>query len=193
MEAILLSNQAKNAGADATKRKTASVLSWIKSNTVKGSGGCDPASADGNDIRADGTQVAYTEANLKTVCKAVFDAGGKPDTIMLGSFNKQVMSTFTGRATPTEDAKSRTIVAAVDTYESDFGRMKVVPNRFQRTRDVFVLQMDMWALAFLKGRKMVSMPLAQTGDNVRRMMISEYALVSRQQAASGAVYDNTTS
>jgi hypothetical protein len=170
----------EGAGGDASKRNTAAVLSWIKTNTVKGSGGCDPASADGNDVRADGTQVAFTEANLKTVVKAIFDAGGRPDTIMAGSFNKQVLSTFTGRSTPVEQATSRTIVAAVDTYESDFGRMKVVPNRFQRSRDVLVLEMDKWAIAYLKGRRLVSIPLAITGDNQRRMIVSEYTVVSPQ-------------
>ena len=49
----------------------------------------------------------------------------------LGGLNKQVMSTFTGCATPTEETKSKKIIAAVDAYESDFGTVKVVPNRFQ--------------------------------------------------------------
>jgi hypothetical protein len=58
---------------------------------------------------------------------------------------------------------------------------------------VFVFQMDMWALAFLNGRKMVSIPLARTGDSERRQILSEYTLVSRNQAASGIVADLTTS
>ena len=73
---------------------------------------------------------------------------------MTGGFNKQVFSTFTGRATPTEDTKAKKIVASVDFYESDFGKLSVTPNRFQRSRDVLVLQTDMWAVAYLKGRKM---------------------------------------
>src|SRR5712671_5101481 len=112
--------------------------------------------------------------------------------IMTGGFNKQVFSTFTGRATPTEDTKSKKITAAVDAYESDFGRLKIVPNRFQRARDVLVLQMDMWAVAYLNGRRMVSIPLAKTGDSDRRQMLSEYALVSRNEKASGGVFDLTT-
>ena len=63
---------------------------------------------------------------------SIWTNGGKPDTIMTGAFNKQVFSTFTGRATPIEQAKSKKIVASVDAYESDFGRLKVVANRFQR-------------------------------------------------------------
>lgn len=195
MENVLTANTAKNTGADATARNTATVLSWIKTNTSKGSAGgaADPAAADGTGTRTDGTQIAFTEARLKAALKLCYDNGGKPDVVMLGSFNKQVMSTFTGRSTPFEEAKSRTIVAAVDTYESDFGRLKVVPNRFMRTRDVLLLQTDMWALAFLNGRKMVSLVLAKTGDSDRRQILSEYALVARNEKSSGGVFDNTTS
>src|SRR5215468_2812177 len=187
MEAILVgTNQAKVAGDTTTARKTASILSWIKTNTSKGAGGSDPAAADG-------TQTLFTEARLKTVLSAAWTTGGKPDTIFTGAFNKQVFSTFTGRATPTEETKSKKIVASVDAYESDFGTIKVVPNRFQRARDVLLLQMELWAVAYLPGRKMVSIPLAKTGDSDRRQILSEYALVARNEKASGGVFDNTTS
>src|SRR5689334_194536 len=148
MEAILVgTNQAKNAGTSSVARVTASVLSWTKSNTSKGAGGADPSAADGTGTRTDGTQRVFTEANLKTVLQSIWNNGGKPDTIMTGGFNKQVFSTFTGRASPIEEAKSKKITASVDAYESDFGTLKVVANRFSRPRDVLILQTDMWALA----------------------------------------------
>jgi hypothetical protein len=196
METILAgTNQAKNTGNDTTARKTASVLSWIKSNTSKGTAGgaADPSTADGAGTRTDGTQIAFTEARLKTVLQSIWTNGGKPDVIMTGAFNKQVFSTFTGRATQIEPTKQKKIIASVDAYESDFGVLKVTPNRFQRARDVLVLWMEMWALAFLNGRRMVSVPLAKTGDSDRRMLLSEYALVARNEKGSGGVFDNTSS
>jgi Family of unknown function (DUF5309) len=194
MESILVgTNQAKVTGGTSTARKTASVLSWIKTNTSKGASGTDPSAADGTGTRTDGTQRAFTEANLKTVLQSIWNSGGKPEVIMTGGFNKQVFSTFTGRATPTEDTKAKKIVAAVDVYESDFGRMQIVPNRFQRARDVLILQSDMWAVAYLQGRRMLSTPLAKTGDSDQRQILSEYALVARNEKASGGVFDLTTS
>ncbi len=197
---IVGTNQAKVAGAAATPRASASVISWIKTNTnsfnntaAGSSTSGNPAAADGTGTRTDSTQRAFTESNLKTVLQSCWTNGGKPDTIMVGGFNKQVFSTFTGRATPTEDAKAKKIVASVEFYESDFGKLGVVPNRFQRARDCLVLQMDMWAVAFLTGRKMVSIPLARTGDSERRQILSEYTLVSRNEKASGGVYDLSTS
>src|SRR6266540_3497553 len=116
------------------------------------------------------------------------------ETLLVGvNIAKVTGSDFTGRATPTEETKSKKIIAAVDAYESDFGTVKVVPNRFQRARDVLVLEMDKWAVAYLSGRKMLSIPLAKTGDSDRRQMMSEYALEARNEKASGGVFDNTTS
>ena len=65
METILFgTNQAKVTGDSTTPRQTASILSWIKSNTSKGSGRLAGRSsaADGTGTRTDGTQIAFTEA-----------------------------------------------------------------------------------------------------------------------------------
>ncbi len=196
LETILIgTNQAKVTGASATASKTASVLSWIKSNTSKGTAGgaADPAAADGTGTRTDGTQIAFTEIRLKIVLSSIWTNGGKPGTVMANAFNKQAFSTFTGRSTPMEQASTKKIVASVDAYESDFGKLKVVANRFQRTRDVFILEMAKWGLATLNGRNMLSIPLAKTGDNERRMIITEYCLEARNEKASGGVFDNTDS
>jgi hypothetical protein len=196
METTLVgTNQAKVTGNTTTARQTASILSWIASNTSKGTAGspADPSPIDGTGSRTDGTQRAFTEASLKTVLSSIWTNGGKPGLIFTGAFNKQVFSTFTGRATAFEETKSKKIVASVDAYESDFGTLKVVANRFQRARDVLVLEMDKWAVAYLNGRKMVSLPLAKTGDSDRRQILAEYALVARNEKSSGGVFDLTTS
>jgi hypothetical protein len=194
METILIGTaQVKNAGAAATPRTTASILSWVATNDDLGASGTSPSPIDGTDARNDGTQRAFTEAQLKNVLQLIWTAGGKPDTIMVGGFNKQVFSTFTGRATPTEDTRAKKITASVSAYESDFGTLKLVANRFSRSRDAWVLQMDMWKLVYLPGRKMVSIPLARTGDSERRQILSEYALEACNEKASGLVADLTTS
>jgi hypothetical protein len=183
-------NQAK---ASSDPRKLASVLSWIKTNTDKGASGVDPAAADGTGTRTDGTQRAFVETSLKNVLNSIWTNGGKPDTVMVGAFGKQAFSTFTGRSTPMEQASSKKITATVNVYESDFGTLKVVPNRFQRSRDVLVLETPKWAVAFVKGRNMVSTPLAKTGDSEKRMVVSEFTLVARNEKSSGGVFDITTS
>jgi hypothetical protein len=191
MESILIGvNQTKVTGDTTTARKLSSVLSWIATNDDHV--GTSPTTS-GSVTRVDGTQRAFTEAQLKNVLQLCWNEGGKPGTIMTGGFNKQIFSTFVGRASQTEDTKSKKITASVDAYESDFGTLKVVPNRFQRSRDVFVLEMDKWEVVFLNGRRNVSIPLAKTGDSERRQVLSEYTLVSKNEKASGGVFDLTVS
>jgi hypothetical protein len=40
---------------------------------------------------------------------------------------------------------------------------------------------------------MISVPLAKTGDSDRCQILAEYALVARNEKASGGVFDNTAS
>lgn len=192
MESILTgANQAKAAGTDAaTPRKLASLLSWVKTNTNKT--GTDPAAADGTGVRVDGATRAYTEPLLQDVLGKCWTNGGEPNMIMLGGFNKQQMSQFTGRGQPMEETKAKKIVNAVNTYEGDFGLQKVVPNRFQRAQDVWVLQTDMWAVSYLPGRRMVSEDLAVTGDSDAFFILSEYSLEARNEKASGLIADCTS-
>jgi hypothetical protein len=193
MESIALRNQGRNAGAPGTPRATAAVLSWIYTNTSKGTNGSDPVSTQiGVSTRADGSARAFTEAQLKTVLQSCWNNGGDPDTIMVGGFNKQQFSTFTGRATPMEQATSRKIVAAVDYYDSDFGKLEVVANRFQRATDVLVLQMDMWKIGTLPGRNMVSTALAKVGDSDRRQLLTEWTIVAGNPKANCGVFDVTS-
>lgn len=199
METVLVgTNQAKATGNTTTPRTLASVISWMVSNTsynpVAGGGtaGANPGAADGTGTRTDATNlIAFTESRLKTVLGSIWTNGGKPNKIMTGSFNKQVFSTFTGRASPIEEAKSKKIVASVDAYDSDFGELKVVANRFQRPRDVLVLEDDKWSVAYLNGRKLVSLVLAKTGDSDKRQILSEYTLEARNEKSSGGIFDNT--
>ena len=195
MERALIGvNVAKVTGDGTTARKLASILTWIGTNDdFGGGGGASPTTLDGAATRTDGTQRAFTEAQLKTVLQLIWAQGGDPDTIYVGGFNKQQFSTFTGRATPTEDTKAKKIVASVDIYDGDFATLKVVASPNQRSRDCLILQKDMWAVAYLKGRKMVSTALAKTGDSERRQILSEYTLVSRNEKSSGGVFDLTTS
>lgn len=196
IEFNVLANQAPVTGDTTTARIAAAILSWLKTNANVGSGGGAPATS-GTNSRTDGTQRAFTEAQLKDVLQQCFTQGGNPDTIIVGPFNKQVFTTFTGRSTPIEQATAKKITAAVDAYESDFGRLKVVPDRFLRGttvgREALVLEMPKWAIAFLNGRNMIQIPLAKTGDSDRRQVLAEWTLVSRNEKASGIVADLTTS
>ena len=197
MELVLCNNQSRDAGGAAAARTLAGLASWIQGNVNKAANGANGqfnprggAVDTPGTLRTDGTQRAFTEAQLKDVVAKTWNNGGDPSMIMLGSFNKQKLSGFTGGSTKMTSAEDKRLVAAIDIYESDFGSMTVVPNRFSRNRDCFVLSPDMWSVAFLRDFQL--MDLAKTGDAEKKAMLAEYTLVSKNEKASGAVFDLTT-
>jgi hypothetical protein len=188
MEAILTQNQASLAGNTTTARKTGSLEAWIVSNKNRGAGGNGGGFSGGNVTAAtDGTQRSFTEALLKDVAQQVYSAGGDADTLMVGPSQKQVVSTFTGNNTRTQDTSKGTLATAIKVYESDFGDLKIVTNRFQRNRTAFVLQSDMWQIAWLDPIKIED--IAKTGDAMKKLLVGEYGLLSRNEAASGVIAD----
>ena len=116
-----------------------------------------------------------------------WNSGGDPDTIMVGGSIKQVLSGFSGNATRQIDNSGKKLVTAIDVYVSDFGDLKVVPNRFQVAESALVLDMSMWSFAEL--RPMQKVNLAKTHDSDEMALLCEATLVSRNEAASGAVFD----
>ena len=189
MEATVTGNQAEVAGNSSTARKFGSLGAWIETNDDLGASGSSGGA--GNTARTDGTQRAFTEASLKSVIKSVWNAGGDPSMIMVGPFNKQKLSGFTGNSTRFDAGADATLYTSVDVYASDFGQLQVVPNRFSRDRDAYVLDMNYFAIAFLRDFSMHE--LAKTGDSEKRQLLVEATLESRNEKASGLVADLTTS
>ena len=194
IEAVLMDNNARVAGNSSTAPETAGLGAWITTNTNKAGDGTDPTAADGTDARGDGTQRDFTEAMLKDVMQQTWSAGGNPSILMVGPFNKQAVSAFTGIAAQRYQAPSdapTTIIGAADVYLSDFGAVTVVPNRFQRDRDAFVLDPEYAAVCYLRPIQQVE--LAKTGDAEKRMVLAEFGLKVMNEQAHGGIFDLTTS
>lgn len=193
IESTLLTNQARAVGSSSVARTFASIGAWIQTNTNKASDGTDPTPSpnDGSDARNDGTARALTEDMLKDVIKGTWNAGGNPSVIMVGPFNKQKISGFTGGNTRFDASEDKTLYTSIDVYSSDFGDLEVVPNRFSRDRDALVLDMDYWSVGFLRDFTMHE--LSKTGDAEKRQILAELTLISRNEGASGGVFDLTTS
>lgn len=129
--------------------------------------------------------VALTEALLNATLQDVWTQGGDPDTLMVGGNNKKVISALTTGVTKNLDADKHKLTTVVDVYESDFGMMKVVPNRFDNTQTVKIIQSNLWRTAIL--RPMAIQPLAKSGDSTKRLLNCEATLECRQEAGNGSV------
>jgi hypothetical protein len=196
MEFIAVQNQAANLGATGTARLTAGLESFLRTNS---NGGTSYANATlsgttngyPNAAPTDGTQRAFTETILKTVAQNVWNGGGKLRMLMVGGTQKQTVSSFSGIAQQRRETgdKAAVIIGAADAYVSDFGTIMVVPNRFQRNRTAFLLDTEYLEVVFLRPFRQVS--LAKTGDAEKRMLLSEWGLKVKHEAAHGKIADLT--
>ena len=181
MESILLSDQAKNAGNNATgfpatseARLLGGLASWITTNSVDTAGG------------------ALTETMLKEAVLKAYNSGGEPDVLLVSPANKQVVSEFEGIAAQRYEApksKATTIIGAADVYLSDFGSVNVVPDRFLSDDYSFVLDPSMASVAYLRPFK--SQKLAKMGDSEKHLLNVEYTLVVNNEAAHAMMSDLT--
>jgi len=196
IEGIITANQGQSAGNSSTARKMGSLLSYIKTNTNKGSGttaGADPTTI-GVSTRTDGTTRTFQESMLKDVVAKVFTSGGTPSTLFVSPALKQVVSGFAGLSAQRYNVATSgqaTILAGADLYQSDFGVISIVPNRFMRTRDALVLDPEYAALAYL--RPFQTIELAKSGDSDKTQILAELTLEVRNEAAHGGVFDLSAS
>jgi len=198
IETIITANQAVTVGNSSTARRMSSLLSWIKTNTNKGSGtttaGADPTTS-GVSARVDAdTTRTFTETMLKDVVQKVFTSGGTPTLLVVPPALKQVVSNFTGLAANRYNSSATgevTILAGADLYQSDFGVISIVPNRFMRSRDALVLDPEYAALAYL--RPFQTNDLAKTGDSEKTQILAELTLEVKNEAAHGGVFDLSAS
>jgi len=195
------------AGAGATARRSAAVQAqfhedWFTTGTKlpgdnisRGAG----AGADGGfvittdifDAPTDGTQRPLLESDLKGVIQGAWTNGGDPTVVMVGPFNKTVISGFTGNSTRFDRGEDKRLVSAIDVYVSDFGEHRIVPNRFQRERDVFALTPELFTMCYLRPFRQHA--LAKIGDSEERTLLAEWTLKLSNNAGSGIVADVTTS
>jgi hypothetical protein len=203
MEWAALNHQGSSAGSATVPRMTASVESWLTNptgasmagnSTDIGSAGAatTPGWTSGGSILAptdnslNGTIVV---ANLKAVIKSCWVAGGNPGIVMAPAGLKQQISAFSGIATIYREAgstsKGTAIVGAADLYISDFGEHRVVPNRFMKSNQVLVLDMDYWKIAYL--RKVSQKEIARTGASIKRFIDVEFAVVASNPQSSGKI------
>jgi hypothetical protein len=193
IETIITANQGQAVGtSNSTARKMGSLLSYIKTNTSKNGTsvtGVDPTTI-GVSTRTDGSTRTFTETILKDVISKVFVSGGTPSALFVSPALKQVVSGFTGLSAQRYQVPTSgqaTILAGADLYQSDFGVLQIVPNRFMRTRDALVLDPEYAALAYL--RPFQTNELAKSGDSDKTQILAELTLEVKNEAAHGGAFD----
>lgn len=207
MEGMMLDNVAANAGSSGNARVSAGLAAFLKTNTAFQTGGSDPTlsgttegfpnAAAGAASENAGSSALFSEDDLNQVIEDAWSEGGKPSIIMCNSGNKRrISSAFTGNSTRYKDAIDKKLVNSIDFYDSNFGELTVVPNRWMRTNNpggnadsynVFILDPEYAAIAFLDTPQ--QKPLAETGHALRTLVWAEYGLQVDNEKAHGVIRD----
>jgi len=206
-ETMFLDNVAASAASSGNARVSAGLPAFIKTNSVFETGGVDPTLSGGNEgfpnaaaqaaAQNAGSSALFAEDNLNQVIEDCWNEGAEPSIIMCNSGNKRrISSAFTGNSTRYKDAIDKRLVNSIDFYDSDFGELTVVPNRFMRTINpgttndsfnVFVLDPQYAAIAYLD--EVQQKPLAETGHSIRRLVWCEAGLQVDNEKAHGIIRD----
>jgi Family of unknown function (DUF5309) len=205
IEGTITANNASAAGSATVARVSAGLPSWLQNNIVYNSGG-SPAGANPTGVATigtstfgngtttrtySGTKQAVVEADVKSVLQKVYTASGDcPEYCFLSPTNKQNVSAFTGPGTRFIEVEDKTLMTAVDVYQSDFGDVKMIPDIFLATSgDMYFINPNYLKVAYLRPFQII--PLAKTGDSDQKMMLAEYTLVMANEHAHGARFDTT--
>jgi len=195
-ETMLTANVAAVPGAaeGATTRVAAGLSAFSITNDQLGAGaGASPTlsgTTNGypNAAATNGTLRDLTEDMLNAAIQAVWTQGGDPKYVLCSPINKRLISkTFTGNATKYKNADDKKIISAIDVYESDFGQVQIVPDRFSPTRDVFVLDPELVKIAELQSTRQLD--LARTGHTENKLIQCEYTLEVGNEKAMAVIRD----
>lgn len=195
----------------ATSPRSAGLNSWLSTNGFRGTGGADGALNGGGGTfgvpttgATDGTATPLLLSRLLNTQREAYDQGGNPNMWMFDTVMKAALSAFlyanassTGARIATQYQEQgrtprggATVQGAVDVFVTDFGVVDIVPNRFQRGRDAFILDTEYFEIVYLDGYKVEE--IAKTGDGKKRMLLVDWTLASLNEAASGSVNDIDT-
>jgi hypothetical protein len=134
------------------------------------------------------------EDDLNSTLQKIWVAGGLADYVICTATQKKaISSTFAGSANSrrTLSASDNRVVNVVDFYDSDFGRVKILPHRWFSSaaigtlnlqRVTYAIQSDKWVLGFLRPPKTI--PLAKIGSAERGMVEGEWTLICLHPSAN---------
>lgn len=200
MEYAILQNKASVAGNSSTARQLAGFPAWCTTSVARGATGTNGGFQSGTGLvnaAGNGTLAAWTKQMMDDVLQASYTAGGNTTTVMLSPYNKRVFTNMSGVAQlranqNTSNHEQLTIFSGADTYVSDWGVMNIVPNRVMATdagtaRNILVIDPTMADVGIFDDIQMYE--AAKIGDAERRVLVVEYSLIMRNEAAQGVIAD----
>ena len=205
IDAIMLLNQDSVADDGTLPGKSGGLEAWLKTNVSYGAtgaaGGFNPST--GLVVaRTLGTKRALSEATVRDICQAIYQAGGNPSVAMgrpvvIRKLSEYLFTSTAKVATLMSDqGKSREAAAAlgaVNVFVTDFGvTLALTPNRLQQTTAAATSTLFIVDPAKLMRSDMSGIavePLAKDGTADSRLMSTDWLLKVLSEKAHGLIGD----
>lgn len=129
----------------------------------------------------------FTESFLNFVAQQCWTQGAQPDLIVAGSSVKREINAFPGAQTGaalTYFQDNETLKRVVSAYETDYGVMSVLLNRWMDARAFMVLDSRNTKVVNMQRRSFFHQELPPSGDNARGMILGEYTIEDRHEAGN---------
>jgi|TARA_R110000824_G_scaffold263546_1_gene452285 hypothetical protein len=144
----------------------------------------------------DASSAKLTEKLLVDSLQDIWDDGGNPDTILVNATQKRVLSSFASPYVRT-DRGENALGIVVGTYESEFGDLDIVLDRYVKPADLIILQKEYIGIGALKGngndRSFFTTPVPVDGDRQIATITGEYTMeVRNADKAHGWIHSLST-
>lgn len=137
-----------------------------------------------NRVTGSATTVALTETVFNDLLQTIFEAGAVVDSVYVAGFNKRRISQFaTANVRQLSMDSSNKLSNRISIYESDFGTVEVILNRYVPKTIGIAMKQDLFRKAWL--RKPSTFPLAKRGDLDEFEIVGEWCLEHLNQRAGG--------
>ena len=144
----------------------------------------------------DASDAKLTEKTLMDALQDIWNDGGKPDTILVNATQKRVLSSFASPYVRTDRMDSG-VGVIVGTYESEFGNLDIVLDRYVKPADLIIVQKEYLGIGALKGngndRSFFTTPVPVDGDRQIATITGEYTMEVRNATkAHGWIHSLST-
>jgi len=160
-----------NSGASGTARELKGVRAAISTNTVTAATGT--------------TTAALTVTKLDELLRTIWVQGGTPNAIYVNGTQKEAVGKFSTPITRNIDASSKRFTQVVNVYDSNYGPLDIVLDRYATSSELLAIQEDQFKVSFLRPVYVKSLP--DNGGGMKGLVEAEYTLEYGNEKASGKI------
>lgn len=170
-------------GNEATAPVMKSVDGWQvlvvgQTGSVGGAGGV----GSGNGVTA-----TLGEATFNAEIQRAWDNGARVNTVYTnGSLKRLISSWGVSTSRPRDVGEGKRLVNVVDFYLTDFGEVEVVLDRYVATSQMFLLDDNLWAKAFLVPTREAE--IAKTGLASNTMIWNQWTIEARNPTGNAMLW-----